>query len=67
MPDTEPGTFSDPDQYGDHRFSADERKPNFGMNRGHMKYDADYNRLMIMGEVPIFPHAQAYFLYLDEL
>ncbi|HUU01687.1 MAG TPA: kelch repeat-containing protein [Myxococcota bacterium] len=67
MPDTEPGTFSDPDQYGDHRFTGDDRKPNFGMNRGQMQYDAQNDRLIIMGEVPIFTHAQPYFLYLDEL
>lgn len=67
MPDTTPGTFSDPDQYGDHQFSADERLPNFGKNRGQMRYDDRDDRLMIMGEVPIFTHAQAYFLYLDEL
>jgi len=67
MPDTEPGTFSEPDQYGDHRFTGDDSKPNFGMNRGQMQYDVHNDRLMIMGEVPIFTHGQPYFLYLDEL
>ena len=65
MADTEPGTFLDPDEYGDRWFEGDVRKPNFGKHRGHMEYDAVNDRLVIMGEVPIYTHQQPYFLYLD--
>jgi len=67
MPDTEPGIFEEPDEYGDRRFVGDVAKPNFGMHRGCMKYDAEGDRLSIMGEVPVFTHAQPYILYLDGL
>ncbi|MBW1809831.1 MAG: hypothetical protein JRJ87_16665 [Deltaproteobacteria bacterium] len=67
MADTVPGTYTEPDQYGDQSFIGDVRKPNFGKERGLMKYDAAEDRLIIMGEVPIFTHVQAYFLYLDGL
>lgn len=65
LPDTVPGIFLEPDEYGDRRFEGDVARPNFGMHRGHMEYDAANDRLVIMGEVPIFTHQQPYYLYME--
>jgi len=43
-------------------FVGDPYGPNFGRHQGVMRYDASGDRLMLMGEVPIFTHGQLFFL-----
>lgn len=64
---TVPGTFDPPDSYGDQRFVADPALPNFGKNRGLMKVNDSACGLAVIGEVPVFTHAQLYTLILDPL
>lgn len=61
---TTPGTFEPPDSYGDQRFVADPALPNFGKNRGYMQVFDSGCGLAIIGEVPVFTHAQLYRLLL---
>lgn len=65
--DSESGTLSTPDAYGDQAFTGFPEGPNFGRNRGHLHYDAAADRLMIMGAVPQLTHEQIYFLELEGL
>ncbi|MFH2005865.1 MAG: kelch repeat-containing protein [bacterium] len=67
IPDTESGTLGPPDSYGDQAFTGHPEGPNFGQNRGHLQYDADNDRLVIIGAVPIFTHEQLYLLDLTGL
>lgn len=65
IPDTASGTLTDPDQWGDQSFDGFPEGPNFGQNRGHLLYDSDTDRLLIVGAVPIFTHEQLYLLRLE--
>lgn len=58
------GVFTEPDQYGNRHFDAFPEGPNFGKNRGYMLYDAELDRLLVVGEVPIFHHGQLYVMEL---
>ena len=67
MPDTDLGTYEEPDNYGDQHYDANPDKPNFGKNKGLMHFDILNDRLLIMGEVPIFTHTQIYYLELENI
>lgn len=62
IPLTEGGTLTAPDSYGDQSFEGDPDGPNFGKNRGLMRYDSASQRLVLIGAVPIFTHEQIYYL-----
>ncbi len=62
VPDGPMGTFLEPDQYGDRAFEGDPAGPNFGQNPGLMTYSSTEDRLLVIGEVPIFTHEQAYWM-----
>lgn len=65
IPDGVSGTLNPPDSYGDQSFVGYPEGPNFGKNHGHMLYDGDTDRLLIVGAVPIFTHEQLYWLRLE--
>ena len=64
---TVPGTLEAPDGNGDQAFVADPALPNFGKNRGLLTESSSACGFLIVGEVPIFTHAQAYTLGVDAL
>ncbi len=64
---TTPGTLEAADEYGDQAFVGDPAQPNFGRNRGVMSEAGSFCGFLIVGEVPIFTHAQAYTLGVDAL
>jgi len=65
LEDTPGGIFLEPDSYGDRSFEGDPEGPNFGMNVAKMTYDPAADRLLVIGEVPIFTHEQVYWMELE--
>ncbi len=59
------GTLLAPDMYGDQRFEGEATGPNFGKNRGHMQLDANGDRLLLIGSVPVFTQEQLFVLSLE--
>ena len=64
---TDPGDLEPADEYGDQAFVGDPAQPNFGRNRGVMVEAGAFCGFLIIGEVPIFTHAQAYSMGVDAL
>jgi len=64
---TDPGDLEPADEYGDQAFVGDPVQPNFGPNRGVMVEAHAFCGFLVIGEVPIFTHAQPYTLGVDAL
>lgn len=64
---TDPGELEPPDSYGDQAFVGDPAQPNFGRHRGVMSEALSFCGFLLVGEVPIFTHAQVYTMGVDAL
>ncbi len=64
---TDPGDLEPADEYGYQAFVGDPEQPNFGRHRGVMSEAGSFCGFLVIGEVPIFTHAQAYTLGVDAL
>ena len=67
MPDSEIGSYEEPDADGNQSFIGNPEKPNFGKNTGKFTYDSANDRLIIIGSIPIFTHSQIFLLDIENI